>query len=282
MNLGILYRSFNRTDSLNTHIARPCLYRWYVTGLLSLPLTKVSSVQELIVVVKDAMKAYSEFNTRIDIVHRNLMPDVIRFHYLEGGRVKGMLADFAQVYNSKLCAVDKEKNIATSPPFMSVNMIERNSTPITKLDDWESLINVPIWMGLQGLNHLAVGTETEAEKRARLSLFKEQDENAGWSVPRNNRMFLDSEANFSRILDGSNKHVLGYEMLWSLLKDLRAALIENNGYNEDCAGAEIRDKICGELGTADDKTTDILLLIDPFKVHPKFRGFHCPEIVESA
>ncbi|KAI7825532.1 hypothetical protein BX661DRAFT_214608 [Kickxella alabastrina] len=199
--------------------SRPCLHRQYVTGLTSLPVTKVNSIQELIIVVKDAMKAYSEFNKIIDIVHRNLTPDAICFHYLEGGRVKGMLADFAQSYNSKLCAVDKEKNIGIPLPFMSVSIIERNSNPITK---------------------------TEA-KKSTVELVQEAGRKFWVSVPRNNRTFLDSEANFSRILDRSNKHVPGYKMLWSLLKDLRAALIENSGYNEDCLALKYAIKYVGSL-----------------------------------
>ncbi|KAJ1941019.1 hypothetical protein GGF37_003735 [Kickxella alabastrina] len=142
MDFGILYRDSNRTNSLNTHIARPCLHRQYVTGLTSLPVTKVNSIQELIVVVKDAMKAYSEFNNIIDIVHRNLTPDAICFRCLEGGRVKGMLADFAQSYNSKLCAVDKEKNIGIPVPFISVSMIERNLNPITKTEAKKSTVEL--------------------------------------------------------------------------------------------------------------------------------------------
>ncbi|KAJ2595421.1 hypothetical protein GGF39_003828, partial [Coemansia sp. RSA 1721] len=146
-------------------------------GPIGEPLRMAKSVDELIIVVADAMEAHNAILERCGILHRDISTNNILINRSKG-HVRGMLIDYD-------CAIRTNTNDKTvsrpemtgTLPFMSTNNLDialNNDanyipTPRSGLDDWESLIYVLSWLGTFGIN-----ITDEAQRIADLKAQKQE------------------------------------------------------------------------------------------------------------
>ncbi|KAJ1896579.1 hypothetical protein LPJ66_003907 [Kickxella alabastrina] len=108
----------------------------------------------------------------------------------------------------------------------NLNSGRPTSGPTAELEDWASLIDTLIWMGFRGLDHLATGTESEADKQARMDIMGLWNKAHEQSTPYHAmHYFMFSDA-FSRLLGGLNKNVPGCGIIEDLLQELRDGLFD--------------------------------------------------------
>ncbi|KAJ2514216.1 hypothetical protein GGI11_004156, partial [Coemansia sp. RSA 2049] len=121
-----------------------------VLDMVACRLNDVESVDELIVVVADAMHANHRILSECGILHRDISPHNILFTRDQDRNPTGMLIDFD-------CAVRVADEVAEGPnqtgtgPYMSIANLRQLKFPRTELDDWESLIYVLSMMATFGV-----------------------------------------------------------------------------------------------------------------------------------
>ncbi|KAJ2694672.1 hypothetical protein GGH99_000552 [Coemansia sp. RSA 1285] len=109
-----------------------------VLDMVACRLNDVESVDELIVVVADAMHANHRILSECGILHRDISPHNILFTRDQDRNPTGMLIDFD-------CAVRVADEVAEGPnqtgtgPYMSIANLRQLKFPRTELDDWERM-----------------------------------------------------------------------------------------------------------------------------------------------
>ncbi|KAJ2890478.1 hypothetical protein IWW38_004108 [Coemansia aciculifera] len=174
---------------------------------------------QVVIAIADAMAAHNAAYVNSNIVHGNISDRVILFHETAGG-VTGAVAEFGDPGDSEVPAWTM---------FRSIRSLENAEAPRTRLDDWESLMYVVIFLAAYGVND---------EERDELFSQLPKDEYSSFtywvaghvkSIASSKRMYMDRISAFysyplSRIPGGP---------LRDLAKDIFKALLHHPG----CAGA---------------------------------------------
>ncbi|KAJ1947389.1 hypothetical protein GGF37_000461 [Kickxella alabastrina] len=272
-NYGILGDLYDEpSNPLGTPITG-CVHRRYVTGLIGSPLTEITSAGDLAAVVVDIMETCRQIYAVSGYVHLNLSPDTMRFRRLEDNSIRGMLLGLdCLARREKPSAAHPNGNLGT-PQFLSVNAIERNSNPLTELDEWESLIYVLHSVVLHRWKRLVetetktdadVGIDTELDNN--LAYLKRWDEKTKSFDSSAKRECLDNSATFARYLNTLDDTIPGCREIKELLSDLRGALIESRCYHKDAVGALIRERKSKEVDPFSEDPVDLSPMVDPFRI----------------
>ncbi|KAJ2378525.1 hypothetical protein IW150_000746 [Coemansia sp. RSA 2607] len=191
-------------------------------------LYNVNSVDEMIVVLADAMYAHTRIFRECNILQRDISPNNIMFTRGEN-TIKGMLIDFD-------CAVSANNQETSGPvqtgtgPFMSINNLRSSSVRRTQLDDWESLLYLICWMATFG-----VTTEHRKlfrDERVKLHKYETPEIPISyWDEPfdiaaslKKDHMLEDMFK--SCVTDYFMKH-LGYENMVNLATELKMNIFDN-------------------------------------------------------
>ncbi|KAJ1718366.1 hypothetical protein LPJ53_006557, partial [Coemansia erecta] len=119
-----------------------------VIDVIAERLYDVNSVDELIVVLADAMYAHSRIFRECGILQRDISSNNIMFTRGKG-TITGMLIDFDCA--AKADGIAKGGPIQTGTgPFMSINNLRNSTVQRSPLDDWESLLYLICWMATFG------------------------------------------------------------------------------------------------------------------------------------
>ncbi|KAI9469382.1 hypothetical protein BX667DRAFT_539518 [Coemansia mojavensis] len=127
------------------------IHRRMVLTPAGMPLQKVKSVDELIVIIHDVMQAHTAVLQKCRLLHRDVSVNNILFTG-EKGTVKGMLIDFDVADPIDHPNRDKRPNRSGTLPYMSIGNLKNNGVDRTALDDWESIIYIICWLGTLGIN----------------------------------------------------------------------------------------------------------------------------------
>ncbi|KAJ1661549.1 hypothetical protein EV178_006546, partial [Coemansia sp. RSA 1646] len=112
----------------------------------------VRSVDELIVVVADAMIVHDAIRKQCNILHRDISTNNILVGRTDGN-VHGILIDFDCALRIDVAADREKRPVMTgTPPFMSIGNLSGSDVDRTELDDWESIIYVMCWLATIGVN----------------------------------------------------------------------------------------------------------------------------------
>ncbi|KAJ1797577.1 hypothetical protein LPJ59_003049, partial [Coemansia sp. RSA 2399] len=116
------------------------LHRRMVTGPIGIPIQTLSTEQEVIAVLADAMQSHADILHHAGVLHRDISLNNIMAARTPGGELRGMLIDFDHAVD-----VTAERNQHTpgnvgTGPFMSISNLEGLDVARTAVDDWESLI----------------------------------------------------------------------------------------------------------------------------------------------
>ncbi|KAJ2783206.1 hypothetical protein GGI15_002670, partial [Coemansia interrupta] len=110
-----------------------------VTEPVAMPLRTLTSGHEVIIVIADAMRCHGAIYDATKILHRDMsMGNIMYTRNRDGTGLKGILIDFDHAI---IVGNDSEighKERTGTGPFMSVNNLEKNDNPRTRLDDCES------------------------------------------------------------------------------------------------------------------------------------------------
>ncbi|KAJ1765741.1 hypothetical protein LPJ74_006231 [Coemansia sp. RSA 1843] len=116
------------------------LHRRMVTGPIGIPIQTLSTEQEVITVLADAMQSHADILHHAGILHRDISLNNIMAARTAQGELRGMLIDFDHAID--LAAERNQQtpgNVGTGP-FMSISNLEGLDVARTAVDDWESLI----------------------------------------------------------------------------------------------------------------------------------------------
>ncbi|KAJ2395341.1 hypothetical protein GGI23_004344, partial [Coemansia sp. RSA 2559] len=116
------------------------LHRRMVTGPIGIPIQTLSTEQEVISVLADAMQSHADILHHAGVLHRDISLNNIMAARTPGGELRGMLIDFDHAVD---VAAERNQhtpgNVGTGP-FMSISNLEGLDVARTAVDDWESLI----------------------------------------------------------------------------------------------------------------------------------------------
>ncbi|KAI9467833.1 hypothetical protein BX667DRAFT_214872 [Coemansia mojavensis] len=127
------------------------IHRRMVLTPAGMPLQKVKSVDELIVIIHDVMQAHTAVLQKCRLLHRDVSVNNILFTG-EKETVKGMLIDFDVADPIDHPNRDKRPNRSGTLPYMSIGNLKNNGVDRTALDDWESIIYIICWLGTLSIN----------------------------------------------------------------------------------------------------------------------------------
>ncbi|KAJ2396621.1 hypothetical protein GGI05_001034 [Coemansia sp. RSA 2603] len=191
-------------------------------------LYNVMSVDEMIVVLADAMYAHTRIFRECNILQRDISPNNIMFTRGEN-TIKGMLIDFD-------CAVDANSQENSGPvqtgtgPFMSINNLRSSPVRRTQLDDWESLLYLICWMATFGVT--TEHRKTFRDGRDKLQKYgKTTIHISSWDLPFNQAATFKKDHMLEDmfkpcVTDYFMKHP-GYENLVNLATELRMNIFDN-------------------------------------------------------
>ncbi|KAJ2847473.1 hypothetical protein IWW36_003841 [Coemansia brasiliensis] len=115
------------------------IHRRMVLTPAGMPLQQVRSVDELIIVIHDAMRAHTAILRECRLLHRDISVNNVLFSRDSSRNVKGMLIDFDVA--EPLDAPDRNNrpNRSGTLPYMSIGNLKNSEVDRTALDDWESM-----------------------------------------------------------------------------------------------------------------------------------------------
>ncbi|KAJ1818419.1 hypothetical protein LPJ56_003845, partial [Coemansia sp. RSA 2599] len=240
---------------------------------LGLSIRNVRSVDELIVVAADIMKAHLAILRRCDILHRDLSPYNMLMTRDKDDMVHGLLVDFDCAAWASDEYAQPRANMTGTLPYMSIANLEELEIKRTSLDDWESMIYILSWLGTFGINDddeekadldRALEIKEWAKGSARISAEKKR-----WHMTSSNFLYCIA----SRFLDG-------YSALFNLILLLRNALFDNPRMSPLARNARTDDIVQIELkwnnSTVDQETKGFLDehmdkdILDPFARRAEF------------
>ncbi|KAJ2885283.1 hypothetical protein FB639_001804 [Coemansia asiatica] len=239
---------------------------------LGLSLREVRSVDELIIVAADVMKAHQAILRRCDILHRDLSPYNMLMTRDSDGMVHGMLIDF----DCAVWASDEDSqpraNMTGTLPFMSIANLEELEIKRTSLDDWESLIYILCWLGTFGINDY----DKENADADRELLIKEWAENSVAMSAKKKRGHMAS-GTFATMVSEFLK-LDGYEFLQNLVEDLHEFVFDNKrfkisveeqtkGFLDEHMDKEILDPFARRAEFEKDISNDLLNVMSEAKQH---------------
>ncbi|KAJ2844639.1 hypothetical protein J3B02_004909 [Coemansia erecta] len=117
------------------------VHKRIATSPIGEPLRRLGSIQELIIVVADAMRAHCAILEHCRILHRDISNNNVMFYRTEDGMVKGLLIDFDHAIDHDHASREYHQQRSGTLPYMSVNNLENNENERTALDDWESALD---------------------------------------------------------------------------------------------------------------------------------------------
>ncbi|PIA12514.1 hypothetical protein COEREDRAFT_12686, partial [Coemansia reversa NRRL 1564] len=175
------------------------------------------------------------------ILHRDISENNIIFRRDESGNVSGILIDFDNAVDSAAAQNDRRPICTGTLPFMSLNNLRRSDVPRTVVDDMESTLYLLIWLGVWGVTSVQrentmdldrmvskwgthIDDAVESKEHRMLSantLTKLVDEFYNCEVE-------TMQANTSEEYSMIEKIQVSYEMLKSLVLELRGAIFNNS------------------------------------------------------
>ncbi|KAJ2233270.1 hypothetical protein IWW45_004321 [Coemansia sp. RSA 485] len=189
---------------------------------VGLSIREARSVDELIVVAADVMKAHQEILRRCDILHRDLSPYNMLMTRDSDGMAHGMLIDFDCAVWASEESAQPRANMTGTLPYMSIANLDELAIKRTSLDDWESLIYILCWLGTFGINDQDEKS-VDTSKHLPIKAWAEGNAESSAISKRNQMLSMAFVPNIvSKILT-----LPGYGFLQNLLDDLRRCLFEN-------------------------------------------------------
>ncbi|KAJ2594967.1 hypothetical protein H4R99_005545 [Coemansia sp. RSA 1722] len=189
---------------------------------VGLSIRKVRSVDELIVVAADVMKAHQEILRRCDILHRDLSLYNMLMTRDSDGMAHGMLIDFdCAVWASEESARPRA-NMTGTLPYMSIANLDELAIKRTSLDDWESLIYILCWLGTFGINDQDEKS-VDTNKYLPIKAWAEGNAESSASSKRDQM----TSAAFSSSIVSEFLDIEGYSALSILVLRLRSKLFDN-------------------------------------------------------
>ncbi|KAJ2664852.1 hypothetical protein IWW48_000466 [Coemansia sp. RSA 1200] len=204
-----------------------------VLDMIACRLNDVESVDELIVVVADAMQANHRILSECSILHRDISPHNILFTRDRDRKPTGMLIDFD-------CAVRVADKVTEGPnrtgtgPYMSIANLRQLKFSRTELDDWESLGYVLSMMATFG-----VTTEDRHSLRESIARDKAKEtlqqklpigdwrNSSYYSAGSSKMSHMSSSEDFEESITNHFLSIPSYEPLKRLITDLRGCLFDN-------------------------------------------------------
>ncbi|KAJ1718319.1 hypothetical protein LPJ53_006578, partial [Coemansia erecta] len=134
------------------------VHKRIVTEPVAMPMRNLTSGYEAIIVIADAMRCHGAIVDGPGILHRDMsMGNIMFTRNSDGTGLKGILIDFDHAINIGNVSDIGHKERTGTGPFMSVNNLEKNDNPRTRLDDCESVLYILCWIATFGLNKKEVG-----------------------------------------------------------------------------------------------------------------------------
>ncbi|KAJ1726650.1 hypothetical protein LPJ72_006267 [Coemansia sp. Benny D160-2] len=204
------------------------------------------SVDELIVVVADAMHANHRILSECGILHRDMSLHNILFTRNRDRKPTGMLIDFD--FATRVAdEVAEGPNRTGTGPYMSIANLQGLEFPRTELDDWESLIYVLSMMA-------TFGVTTEDRNALRESIARDISKEisqqklpiGGWrnsnyySAGCSKTAHMGSSEGFEGSITDHFLPIVSYEPLKKLITDLRDCLFNNPKMSYYGWGTEIK------------------------------------------
>ncbi|KAJ1843843.1 hypothetical protein LPJ73_005356, partial [Coemansia sp. RSA 2703] len=206
-----------------------------VTEPVAMPLRKLESGYEVIIVIADAMRCHGAIVDGPRILHRDMsMGNIMFTRNRDKTGLKGLLIDFDHAINLDRASDNGHKERTGTGPFMSVNNLEKNDNPRSRLDDCESVLYILSWIATFGLKK-SIGINPKIVPN---SPIKSWDIGAWTDIARHKRKHLDTDTAFEAITDDFHEGLDGDEALYWLITKLRRCLIEHGDDNK-CTGTKV-------------------------------------------
>ncbi|KAJ2697311.1 hypothetical protein FB645_005946, partial [Coemansia sp. IMI 203386] len=189
---------------------------------VGLSIRKVRSVDELIVVAADVMKAHQEILRRCDILHRDLSLYNMLMTRDSDGMAHGMLIDFDCAVWASEESAQPRANMTGTLPYMSIANLDELAIKRTSLDDWESLIYILCWLGTFGINDQDEKS-VDTNKYLPIKAWAEGNAESSASSKRDQM----TSATFSTRIASKFLKLEGYLELSTLVMRLRIELFDN-------------------------------------------------------
>ncbi|KAJ2373928.1 hypothetical protein IW150_003373, partial [Coemansia sp. RSA 2607] len=226
------------TDESNSIVKNRIPFRAHkriVTEPVAMPLRNLESGYEVIIVIADAMRCHGAIVDGPRILHRDMsMGNIMFTRNRDKTGLKGLLIDFDHAINLDRASDNGHKERTGTGPFMSVNNLEKNDNPRSRLDDCESVLYILSWIATFGLKK-SIGINPKIVPN---SPIKTWDIGAWTDIAGHKRDHLHSEETFELITKGFHSEFDGHEALYWLITKLRRCLIEHGNGNE-CTGTKV-------------------------------------------
>ncbi|KAJ1718320.1 hypothetical protein LPJ53_006577, partial [Coemansia erecta] len=143
----------NKDRPITEHTIPFRVHKRIVTEPVAIPMRHLESGYEVIIVIADAMRCHGAIVDGPGILHRDMsMGNIMFSRNHDGTGPKGILIDFDHAINIDNVSDIGHKERTGTGPFMSVNNLEKNDNPRTRLDDCESVLYILCWIATFGLD----------------------------------------------------------------------------------------------------------------------------------
>ncbi|KAJ2550956.1 hypothetical protein EV175_003868 [Coemansia sp. RSA 1933] len=288
LDVGSNSTTVGHTDQSTDDPAFPRTHKRISTSPVGRSIFSLSSPYELIVVLVDAMRTHAAILKECSILHRDLSTNNI-LAVGSGRSVRGLLIDFDCALRLDRVASDEWKRRPERTgtlPFMSMGNLAKSDVPRSELDDWESVLYILCWMGINGAN--------EEERDVRYQQYRQlvKDDSTyespleRWETGSFLQVAKAKKADLvdvSRFRENVLDHFIdgeGYEVLKYLAEALHRAIFFNSELSDNCHGVYSKPFISTEnemcrfmnlvMGLRDNSkdSEDV----DPFEQRYKYRG----------